>query len=402
MPDTIIAEWLNLPSVKFERAAIHDNYTEIHLERDYSLGFTCSGCGQICFWSWDRREARIRDLSGFELKTYLITDKHRTDCPNCGVKIERLDFADPYSRCTTRFEELVARLCRISSLKQIAELLDLDWKTVKAVDKKYLEKQFAIPDYDGLRLLAADEIAAHKGHNYFTAVMDLERTRVVWVGKGRAQETLDQFFKELGPERSKKIEAAACDMWAPYIASVKEHAPQAKIVFDKFHVIKSYSKVIDKVRNIEFKKAVSEKKEAIKGTKYLLLKNRDKLKKDRKEQLSTLLELNENINIAYMLKDDLKRVWKYKSTGWANKCLDSWISTAIASKIKPLIKFASTLNNHRYGLINHCHYPIGTGKLEGMNNKIKVIKRIAYGFHDDDYFILKIKQGCSPPFFDSS
>ena len=255
MPADIIAEWLNLPSVKFDRAVTHGDSTEIHLVRDYSSGFACSDCGQLSFWSWDCREARIRDLSVFEFKTYLVMDKHRTNCPTCGVKTEKLDFVELYSPCTTRFEELVARLCRIASLKQVAELLDPDWKTVKAIDKKYLEKQFAIPGYDGLRLLAVDEIASHKGHNYFTVVMDLERTRVVWVGKGRSQETLDQFFKELGPERSKKIEAAACDMWDPYIASIKDHAQGAKIVFDKFHVIKNYSKVIDKVRNIEFKKA---------------------------------------------------------------------------------------------------------------------------------------------------
>lgn len=397
MPNTIITEWLNLPSVKFDRAVTHWDCTEIHLERDHFSGYTCSGCGQMSFWSWDCREARIRDLSVFEFKTYLVIDKHRTNCPTCGVKIEKLDFADIYSRCTTRFEELVARLCRITSLKQVAELLDLDWKTVKDIDKRYLEKQFAVPDYNGLRLLAVDEIAAHKGHKYFTVVMDLERTRVVWVGKDRTQKTLTKFFKELGRKRTKKIEAVACDMWDPYIASIKDNAPGAEIVFDKFHVIKNYSRVIDKVRNVEFKKAARENKEAIKGTKYLLLKNRSKLKKSQKEQLQTLLELNQNINIAYMLKDDLKRVWDYKSTGWANKCLDSWMSTAIASNIKPLMKFAQTLDNYRYGLINHCHYPINSGKLEGMNNKIKVIKRIAYGFHDDDYFILKIKQGCSPP-----
>ncbi|PIV64298.1 MAG: ISL3 family transposase [bacterium (Candidatus Ratteibacteria) CG01_land_8_20_14_3_00_40_19] len=396
MPDNIIADWLNLPSVKFNKVEIYGVSTEIYLGRDRSLGFTCSGCGQKSFWSWDHYEARIRDLSVFEYKTYLLLDKHRTNCPACGVKIEKLDFADPYSRCTIRFEELVARLCRITSVKQVANLLDLDWKTVKGIDKKYLEKQFAIPDYDGLRLLAVDEIASHKGHNYFTVVMDLERTRVVWVGKSRAKETLDQFFKELGKERSKKIEAVATDMWDPYITSIKEHAPSAKIVFDKFHVIKNYSRVIDKIRNMEFKKATTEKKEAIKGTKYLLLKNRDKLEKDQKEQLQTLLELNQNINIAYMLKDDLKRLWNYKSSGWANKFLDGWIDTAITSNIRPLINFAQTLSNYRYGLINHCRYPIDTGKLEGMNNKIKVIKRIAYGFHDDDYFILKIKQGCSP------
>ena len=144
-------------------------------------------------------------------------------------------------------------------------------------------------------------------------------------------------------------------------------------------------------------KASKEHKEAIKGTKYLLLKNKDTLKKDKKEQLAALLKLNENINIAVILKDHLKKLWDYKSVGCANRCLDSWISTALASEIRPIVNFAQSLNRYRYGLINHCHYPINSGKLEGMNNKIKVIKRIAYGFHDDEYFILKIKQGCSPP-----
>jgi len=397
MPENIIAQWLNLPNVKLSETVTRNGSTEIYLDRDDSLGYICSNCEQRSFWGWDTRLVRIRDLSVFTYKAYLNIYKHRTNCPDCGVKIEKLDFVDSYSRCTSRFEALVARLCRITSLKQVAELLELDWKTVKDIDKKYLKKQFAIPDYDNLRLLAVDEIAAHKGHKYFTVVMDLERTRVIWVGKDRTQKTLNRFFKELGRKRAKKIEAIGCDMWDPFIASIEENTPGAKIVFDKFHVIKNYSKVIDKVRNIEFKKATEENKEAIKGTKYLLLKNRNNLKKNQKERLQSLLELNENINIAYILKDALKRLWNYKSVGCANRCLDSWISTALASEIRPAVNFAQTLNRHRYGLINHCHYPINSGKLEGMNNKIKVIKRIAYGFHDDEYFILKIKQGCSPP-----
>ena len=135
MPANIIAEWLNLPSVQCDRASARGRSTGIYLRRNYSLGFTCSGCGQKSFWGWDRYEARIRDLSVFEFKTYLVIDKHRTSCPTCGVKIEKLDFVDQYSRCTIRFEEFVARLCRITSLKQVAELLDLNWKTVKEIDK---------------------------------------------------------------------------------------------------------------------------------------------------------------------------------------------------------------------------------------------------------------------------
>jgi len=188
-------------------------------------------------------------------------------------------------------------------------------------------------------------------------------------------------------------------MWDPYLASIRKYAPQVKEVFDKFHVLNSYSRVIDKVRNIEYKRATREEKEVIKGSKYLLLKNKESLeeneRRNEKKDLRQLLRLNRNINLVYILKDDLKRLWDYRYPGCAQKFLDSWIQRAKAAKIKPLTAFARTLENYWYGLINHCYYPIDTAKLEGMNNKIKVIKRIAYGFHDDDYFILKIKQGCS-------
>lgn len=397
MPDNIISEWLNLPSVKFADAITENKITEIKLSRFPDIGFACSGCGQRTFWSWDSAPVRLRDLPVFERKSYLLLHKHRVDCPRCGVKVEKLDFADYYSRCTTRFEELVARLCKITSLKQVAELLELDWKTVKDIDKKYLQKEFAIPDYENLRLVAIDEISSHKGYNFFTIVMNLEKTKVIWVGKGRTKEVLDQFFKELGPERAQKIEAIAIDMWDPYIASITEHVPDAKtkIVFDKFHIINNYSKVIDKVRNMECAKANAKDKEVIKGTKYLLLRNGDKLKKDQKQHLQDLLGLNEKISLVYILKDDLKRLWDYSYRKCAEDFLDSWIETAKASNIHPLIQFSNTLDRYRYGIINHCDYRIDTGKLEGMNNKIKVVKRIAYGFHDDDYFILKIKQACS-------
>lgn len=397
MSDNIIADWLNLPSVKFVDAKIENNITDIKLSRLQDIGFRCSGCGQRTFWSWDSAQVRLRDLPIFEKKAYLCLYKHRVNCLSCGVKVEKLDFADYYSRCTIRFEELVARLCSLTSIKQVAELLRLDWKTVKDIDKKYLQQKFAIPDYENLKLLAIDEISSRKGYNFFTVVMNMEKTKVIWVGKGRTKDVVDQFFKELGTERAKKIEAIAIDMWDPYIASITEYIPDAKtkIVFDKFHMIKNYSQAIDKVRNIEYAKATAKDKEVIKGTKYLLLKNRDNLKKNQKQQLKDLLNLNEKINLTYILKDSLKRLWDYKYRKCAEDFLDSWIEQALASNIRPLIQFSKTLDRYRYGIINHCDYPIDTGKLEGMNNKIKVVKRIAYGFHDDDYFILKIKQACS-------
>ena len=403
MPENIISQWLNLSSVKVINATVGDKITDIYLTRDKSNGFVCSKCGKTFATARRWKRTRVRDLDIFEFQPFLLFSKYRTDCPCCGVRAEKIDFLGFNPHYTRRFEEKVARLCRITSVKQVAELLELDWKTVKEIDKRYLTKQFAVPDYEDLNIIAIDEIASHKGHNYFTVVLDLQRTRVIWVGKDRSKQTLDKFFKELGPERCKNLKAIALDMWNPYLASIWEYAPHIKEVFDKFHVLNAYSRVIDKVRNTEYNKAVKTEKEVIKGSKYLLLKNKENLTrtsiKDEKKHLRKLLRVNKKINLTYILKDDLKRLWDYRYPGSAYKFLDSWVQRATAARIKPLTAFAKMLWRYRRGLINHCYYPIDTAKLEGMNNKIKVIKRIAYGFHDDDYFILKIKQACSrePP-----
>ena len=169
--------------------------------------------------------------------------------------------------------------------------------------------------------------------------------------------------------------------------------PQAKIVFDLFHVVAQFNRVIDKVRNSEYRKAAEENKAVFKGAKYLLLKNRKNIcLQSQREQLKQLLELNEVINTVMILKEQLKHIWSYLSKSWANKAIDHWLALAKSLKHPALNSFAKMLNRYRYGIVNHCDYPIHTGKLEGVNNKIKVIKRKAYGYHDLRYFTLKIYQ----------
>lgn len=398
MPNNIISQCLNLSNVKVVSCLVQNKEAHFILARDLSKGLCCSHCRKLVSRASLYRKIKLRDLPVFNHKSWLVLNKYRVHCITCGFKSEALDFALPFSRCTIRFEELAAMMCRITSVKQTAEFLNLDWKTVKGIDKRYLQKQFALPDYSSLTQIAIDEISSRKGHNYFTIVLDLNRTRVVWVGKGRKQETLDRFFKELGPLKAKELRATAIDMWDPYIASLRKHSPHARIVFDKFHVLKMFSSVIDRVRNNEYRKASKKDKEVIKDSKYLLLKNRQNLtknqKRNEKKDLRRLLKLNKNINLVYILKADLKRLWNYRYPACAQKFLDSWIQIARAANIRSLTAFTKTLKRYSYGLINHCYYPIDTAKLEGMNNKIKVVKRIAYGFHDDEYFILKIKQAC--------
>jgi transposase len=206
---------------------------------------------------------------------------------------------------------------------------------------------------------------------------------VVWVGKDRKARTLKKFFSGMSKGQKQGLEAIAMDMLDPYIHAVQKKVAHVKIVFDLFHVVAQFNRVIDKVRNTEYRKASKANKEVFKGAKYLLLKNRAHIrrKKDR-EQLKEFLKLNKVINAVLILKDKLKPIWSYRSRTWANKAIDEWCALARALNNPEVKKFAKMLDCYRYGILNHCDYPIHTGRLEGVNNKIKVIKRKAYGYHD--------------------
>jgi transposase len=279
------------------------------------------------------------------------------------------------------------------TVTDVANHFGINWKTVKMIDKYFLEQQYGETDYNDLRILAVDEIAIEKGHRYLTVVLDYLSGRVVWVGKERTKETLGSFFMGMTQEQRRSLEAIAMDMWDPYIHATRKHVPHVQIVFDLFHVVSSFGRVIDKVRNAEYRKASKEDKDVIKGSKYLLLKNKRNIrKKKHREHLKRLLSLNETINILLILKDKLKHIWHYRSRTWAGKALDEWCLLAKTINHTAVNKFTNMLGRHSYGILNHCDYYIHTSKLEGVNNKIKVIKRKAYGFLDVRYFSLKIIQ----------
>lgn len=403
MSASIIDDCLNLPNCTIEEASLGESggrpYVELRLSRETTL-LICSKCQGLCYERYDHEVRRIRDLSVFAHDAYLLVEKWRVACPSCGVRVEDLGFADPYSRHTLRLEEQVARLCRWMPVSQVAELLGLDWRTVKDIDKRALQRQFGDPDYSGLRRLAIDEISYRRRHHYLTQVLDLDRNRVIWVGRGRRKATLRRFFDEVGPEVTRGIQAIAIDMWEPYIEAICERAPQAAIVFDHFHVVRTYHrKVVDRVRIDETKKAEEEHEGIYKGTKYLLLKNKERLSEEDQSRLEALLRLNHNLNVVYVLKEDLELFWKTEDPKEAREILQQWTETARESGLKPLEDFAEMLETHAYGLLSHCEFPISTGQLEGLNNKVKVIQRRCYGFHDLEYLGLKIMQASSrkPP-----
>jgi len=391
-----IAPYFPFRRIKIVEQTVTPGATEAHIlaEPDKRFRPICQRCGQLAsgVHSWTQR--KIRDLSFATAQTWVTCRYRKLLCAHCqGIHIEDLELFHPYLRVTTRLARYIYQLCELMTVSEVAQHLDIDWKTVKNIDKFYLERDYGQPDLKGLRILAIDEISIRKGHNYLTIVLDFLTGRVVFVGKNRKAKTLKRFFNQLSSGQRKKIEAVAMDMWGPFIKAVKDTLPHAKIVFDLFHVVANFNRVIDKVRNSEYRKASKDDKAVFKGAKYLLLKNRKNVRRpSHRQHLKELLKLNQVINTVMILKDKLKHIWTYRSRTWAAKALDQWCDLARSLKNRSVNTFVRMIERYRYGIINHCDHPIHTGKLEGVNNKIKVIKRKAYGFHDLRYFTLKIYQ----------
>jgi transposase len=371
---------------------------ELHLEllpvRDRAR--VCSGCGTACRSIHDTAERWVDDLPILGADTRLLVHRVRVACPGCGPKVERLGWLEPYARVTVRLAENVARLCRVLPVKHVADYFRLDWKTVKAIDRAYLNRTLGPVDLDGVTRLAMDEFAIQKGHRYATVVIDPTCKRVLWVGRGRGREDVRPFFALLGPARCGRVVAAAMDMNAAYDLEVRAHCPNAAVVYDLFHVVAKYGReVVDRVRVDEADRVKHDRpaRKVIKGSRWLLLRNADNIKKEAdRVRLADLLKANRKLAAVYVLKDDLKELWDYRHTGYAQRFWDGWYARAVRSRIEPLKAFARKLKGYLPGILSHCRFPLHTSVLEGINNKIKVIKRMAYGFRDDTYFFLKIRQ----------
>jgi len=331
------------------------------------------------------------------VKVFIECSYRKVFCKKCGgIYVEDLVFFEPYRRVTKRLARYIHDLCKVLTVQDVAKHLDLDWKTVKDIDKTFLEDEYGETDYGDLTILAVDEIAVRKGHRYMTVVLDYLTGRVVWMGEDRRADTLMKFFEGMPDEQIQKLESIAMDMWDPYIKAVEMKAPHVKIVFDLFHVVKEYNKVIDRVRIDEYYKASESDKKVIKGSKYLLLKNHENIhKSEDKEHLDRLLALNETISKVMILKDKLKLIWECGTREEARQQINEWCALAESVHHPSVDAFVRRIRRYEYGILNHCEYPIHTSMLEGVNNKIKVIKRKAYGFHDNRYFSLKVIQAFS-------
>lgn len=366
----------------------------IRLEPVRGQARRCGGCGAPSAAIHDLQERRIRDLPVFEHRVELRLPRVRVQCPHCGPKLEQLSWLEPYARVTQRLADSVGRLCAVMAIRHVARYFGLDWKTVKEIDRAALEQRLGAVDLDGLEVIAMDEFAIQKGHRYATVIVEPTRKRVLWVGRGRGREDIRPFFELLGPERCARLQAAVMDMNTSYQLEVQRHCVNAAIVFDLFHVVAKYGReVIDRVRVDRANELRSDRRarHVIKGARWLLLKNRDSLRPGEDVALEELLAANHALFVVYVLRDALKDLWRYRQVSAAARAWRSWYRKALRSGIEPLRRFARNLRPYLSGILAHCRWPLGTNLVEGINNKIKVIKRMAYGFRDDAYFFLKIR-----------
>lgn len=367
----------------------------ITLEPRRDIPMRCAHCGTQTERVHEQTWREVRDLPLFEARTYLKVLVYRVWCPQCGgPKRMGIDWLDEHQRVTRRLAGSILMLCSHLAIRHVARFYGLHWHTVKRLDKRALQAQLAPQDWSGVRVIGVDEFALRRGHRYATLVVELPSQRVLWVGPGRGRADFRPFFEQLGPEGCRRLQAVVMDMNSAYDLEVKAHCPQAEVIYDLFHVVAKYGReVIDRVRVDEANRLRDDRpaRRVVKTARWLLLRNREALEDAQRVRLQELLEANQALLTVYLLKDDLKRLWRYRHRGHARRSWETWHARALESGITPLIHFAQRLKSYLDGILAHCRWPLHTSVLEGINNRIKVIKRMAYGFRDQEYFFLKIQ-----------
>jgi transposase len=343
----------------------------------------------------------VRDLSCGDTRVLLEFDVRRVACRVCGkVKQERLPFLADNPFYTKRFAFYVGERCRSSTIRDVARELHLDWHTVKELEKQYMREQLRRAGAPGPKVIGIDEVSIRKGHTYRIVVSDLIRRRPIWFGgKDRSEASMDEFFKWLGAKKSAGIRLAVMDMWKPFRNSTQRHAPQASILFDKFHVVRHLGDALDKVRKAEYARLSGNDRRFIKGQKYTLLTNRENLTLEGKRSLKLLLAANKRLNTAYLLKESFGQLWSYNREAWARRFFENWRTSLKWQRLKPFERFAAMIERHWDGIAAYCQpeNKVALGFVEGLNNKIRVIQRRAYGLRDEEYLRLKILTTMLPP-----
>ena len=341
----------------------------------------CSGCGKRAS-RYDRAgPRRWRHLPYGRLPVFLETDLCRVACEGCGVRVEAVPWGGPRSGFTFVFEELVAYLCQVTDKTKVTDLMGISWRTVGRIVERVVSTRLDDSRLDGLLYVGVDDFSYRKYHRYLTVVVDHESRRVVWAAKGRGAKALGSFFDALGEARLGQLSLVSVDMAGGYLKALAEKAPHVEVVIDRFHVQRLMSDAVDEVRRAQVRELEGEEAKAVKGTRYVLLKNPWDLSQEEGERLAEVQRNNEPLYRAYLLKETLAAALDYKQPWRAKQALKDWLAWASRSKLAPVVRCARTIRKHFDGIMAYVEHRITNGVVEGINTRLRMIARRAFGFH---------------------
>jgi transposase len=395
--ETFLRKQLGLKAHTVTKVEETESYMVVHIDRLGERLLRCGVCRQRCRKVHSVRKVREwRDLSMRKLPLKLRYRPRRVLCPRCGLRVEDFPWAEPWARATTALSNAVAILAREMSWQGTARHYGLNWKSVATIVKRAVGYGLRHRKRPPVHVIGMDEVSRRKGQVYLTVVYDLKRRVLLWVGEDRTEEAVKKFFtQEMGRRRCRTLQVVCMDMWAPYAKLVREHAVNAQILFDRFHIVKHLNEAVDGVRRELWRKLASKEKVTVKGTRWLLLKNPWNLTHDQNERLSTLVAWNTPLVRAWYLKEAFQLFWDYKQPWRAEQHLRKWMSSAMRSKLGPFKKFASMLRSHLDGILPWTKIRLSNGAVEGMNNKIKSISHRSFGFRTAENFIAAIYHCCA-------
>ena len=395
-----ITELLNIPNHKVSYV-IQNRKDCLYfvLKQERVTPPVCSGCGHVHDTPvHSKGTVVVEDLRISGKRVFLYVTKRKVRCQEDDrIRVEELDWIK--GRFTKRFTTQVNRLTSITTNQEAGWFLGLDDEAVYRIDRRILEElslekldPVPIPTY-----MSVDEVAWQKWHKYVTNVVDIEKKKVIWNHNGRGKETLDRFYHALGPGHCQKIKGVASDGARGYLSSTREHAPAAVIVLDHFHVKKYLNDAVDAVRKEELQKARQQNNGELSqilhcNKRFILIQN--KVTDKKRNILDQLSSLNERVYQAMLLKEQFLSVYEAGDQKTAQINLKEWIVTAIQSKIPVFVELGYKFFRKRHYVLNYFIFKITTAVSEGINNKIKRLKRMAYGYRDVKYFLLKIHQHC--------
>jgi len=384
--ESIVRKTLGVNDHKVTKITWEDGGLIVKMERMKRHKLPCNQCRKRS-WVYDTlKERRWRHVPLWGIPVTIHYAPRRVDCSDCGIKVERIPWGPSKSPISLPFIILLATMSKQLAIDVVAKLYGLAWATVASAVKQAVDYGLEHQNTRNVVYIGIDEISRKKGHVYHTQVYDLVKKRLLWSGEGRDRDTLRRFFQWWGEKRSSRLAAICCDMWAPYVDVIKECAPDAVLVFDKFHIVSHLTKAVDEVRKREVERLSKTNPDLLKGTKYIWLKNPWNLTPHQKQRLGYLEKLNLKVNRAYLLKEAFRRYWDYSTKGWAKNFLKKWFWWATHSKLTPMRDFAWFLRRHEENILTYIDIPIDNGAVEAMNNNAKALSHRARGFRTEKWF----------------